>query len=75
MRAIEKIERAAHLVLCVSNEGYEIDLELYKLYEFLPDKSLEPDDVRVIDETGEDYIYPAAYFISANEVKYIRWML
>ncbi len=55
---------ASSLVICVRNEGYELDLEPLQVYEVVPDESLEPDDIRVIDETGEDYIYPAGYFAS-----------
>lgn len=78
MRAVEKIERATratNVVLCVANEGYELDLKLMKLYRFLPDESLEPEDIRVIDETGEDYIYPASYFVSANDIAHTRLAL
>ena len=51
-------------LICVNNEGYEIDLKLGRVYEPVPDDVLEADEVRVIDETGEDYIYPASYFAS-----------
>ena len=51
------------LVICARNEGYELDLKPLRAYEVVPDDSLEPDDIRVIDETGEDYIYPATYFL------------
>ena len=50
-------------LLCVNNEKYEASLELRKLYEKLPDKESESHgQVRVIDESGEDYLYPASYF-------------
>lgn len=54
--------RTSGFVVCVDNEGHELDLELRKVYEVIPDESLEPEDIRVIDESGEDYIYPAQYF-------------
>jgi hypothetical protein len=48
----------------VRNEGYEASLELRKLYELLPDSSSERHHlIRVIDESGEDYLYPEGYFI------------
>lgn len=78
MRALEEIEQAtgaSNVVLCVANDGYEIDLKLVELYQFLPDESLEPEDMRVIDETGEDYIYPANYFISADDIAHERSVL
>ena len=50
-------------VLCVDNEGYEVDLEVNKLYETLPDPEWERRGcVRVIDESGEDYVYSRSYF-------------
>ena len=50
-------------LLCVCNESYEASLELRKLYEKIPDKNAERhSQVRIIDESGEDYIYPAAFF-------------
>lgn len=67
MRALETISSTTNLVLCVSNDGYELDLEQGQVYELVPDESLEADDLRVIDETGEDYIYPASYFMSSDD--------
>ena len=50
-------------LLCVDNEGYEVSLERRKLYEKIPDKEAERhDQVRIIDESGEDYLYPANFF-------------
>ena len=49
-------------VVCIKNDDCE-DLELRKIYERLPDeKAAEDDYIRVIDESGEDYLYPASYF-------------
>lgn len=61
MESAEQI-RASGFVVCINNEGYELDLEPLKIYEVVPDETLEREDIRVIDETGEDYIYPVAYF-------------
>ncbi len=50
-------------LLCVENKDYEASLEVRKLYEELPDEeAANHDQVRIIDESGEDYLYPAAYF-------------
>lgn len=68
MKALEIDNRSAELVVCVRNDGYEIDLEPFRAYEVVPDDSLEAGDIRVIDETGEDYIYPADFFVSAGEI-------
>ena len=49
--------------LCVRNEGAE-DLEIRKIYQILPDARAAKDKhIRVIDESGEDYLYPADYFV------------
>ncbi|HYP02406.1 MAG TPA: hypothetical protein VER76_19605 [Pyrinomonadaceae bacterium] len=50
--------------ICVDNAGYPASLELHKIYRVLADKDAEADgDMRVIDESGEDYLYPANYFV------------
>lgn len=49
--------------LCVRNDDCE-DLELRKVYRILPDaRAAEEGYVRVVDESGEDYLYPAGYFV------------
>jgi hypothetical protein len=51
-------------VVCVRNEDCE-DLELRKIYQVLPDEAAAKDSyIRVIDESGEDYLYPADYFLA-----------
>ena len=53
----------SRFVVCVQNEACE-DIELKKIYQVLPDDSAAQDGyVRVIDESGEDYLYPAGNFI------------
>lgn len=50
-------------VICIDNSEYPASLELHKLYRVIPDKEAEREgDVRVIDESGEDYLYPSEYF-------------
>jgi hypothetical protein len=50
-------------LLCVDNEGYSASLEIRKLYEMIPDKETERhNQVRIIDESGEDYLYPSKFF-------------
>lgn len=52
----------SRFVVCVKNEGCE-DLEIRKIYQVLPDEPAAEDDyIRVIDESGEDYLYPGSYF-------------
>lgn len=51
-------------VICLKNEGCE-DLEPRKVYRVLPDEAAaEEGYIRVIDESGEDYLYPESYFFS-----------
>ena len=53
--------------ICTKNEDYEASLELRKLYEVLPDpKSEQVGMVRVVDESGEDYLYPQAFFVQIS---------
>lgn len=50
--------------ICIDNSGYPASLELHKIYRALPDDDAAMDgDVRVIDESGEDYLYPADFFV------------
>ena len=53
----------SEFVVCINNEGYPASLELHKIYRVIPDDDAAEDgDLRVIDESGEDYLFPAAYF-------------
>jgi len=49
--------------ICLNNEGYEASLELRKIYQTLPPAANDPAGyIRVIDESGEDYLYDAQAF-------------
>jgi hypothetical protein len=55
---------AWQFVVCVKNKGYTAALELRKLYQVVADETAaEVHQVRVIDESGEDYLYPEEYFV------------
>jgi hypothetical protein len=55
--------RARRLALCLRNRGYEASLERRKLYQVIPDSDAQKyGQLRVIDESGEDYLYPASFF-------------
>jgi hypothetical protein len=44
--------------ICLDNEGYEASLELRKIYQVLPAEANDPTDyIRIVDESGEDYLY------------------
>jgi hypothetical protein len=51
------------LVLCLRNKGYEVSLERRKIYQALPDPEAKAHgQLRVIDESGEDYLFPESLF-------------
>jgi hypothetical protein len=51
--------------VCVNNAGYEASLERNKIYVILPDTDAEGDgDIRVVDESGEDYLFAADRFVA-----------
>jgi hypothetical protein len=50
-------------VVCLRNKGYEASLEPLKIYRQLADRGAEKHKlIRVVDESGEDYLFPASYF-------------
>jgi hypothetical protein len=65
-------KKHVEFAICVANEGYD-DLEVWKVYQVLPDaKAARLDCIRVIDESGEDYLYPANRFAAVEIPKIIR---
>jgi len=60
---IKKTSRAQYVV-CVKNDDYAASLELRKLYPVLQDATAAKRGLRrIIDESGEDYLYPRDYFV------------
>jgi hypothetical protein len=58
---------AKHLYICLDNSGYEVSLEKRKIYVGLPDARAERlGRVRIIDESGEAYLYSADRFVAAD---------
>jgi len=54
-----------HFVVCVRNDEYDGALEPRKIYEVLEDSDAAPHDlIRVVDESGEDYLYPKDWFLA-----------
>jgi hypothetical protein len=54
-----------HFMLCIENKGYPSSLEFGKVYRVIPDEKADKHKMlRVIDESGEDYLYPQNYFVS-----------
>ncbi len=61
------------LVICVKNDGYDVSLERRKLYVSIADPVAEKlGQLRVVDESGEDYLYPRAFFVPVELPQSIR---
>ena len=51
-------------VTCINTEGYPVSLMLNAVYDAVPDdEAAKHNLIRIIDESGEDYLYPASYFV------------
>ncbi len=61
------MKREPEFAICVANRGYAASLELRKIYQVIPDKGAAgPHQIRVIDESGEDYLYPEDFFVPVH---------
>jgi len=59
--------------ICVNNSECPASLELHKIYQVLSDEDAGKDgDLRVIDESGEDYLYPAEWFMKFERATEVR---
>lgn len=64
---------AKQFVVCLKNEGYEVSLERRKIYRALPDpEAAKHRQIRVVDESGEDYLYPKSFFAPLELPQAIR---
>ncbi len=64
---------ARRFVICIDNSGYEVSLERRKIYICIPDARAERlGQLRVIDESGEDYLYPKGSFVTAELSQPVR---
>jgi hypothetical protein len=62
---MKKTESCEQFVVCIRNEDYPASFELHKIYRVVQDEDAAADcDIRVVDESGEDYLYPASLFVS-----------
>jgi uncharacterized protein YnzC (UPF0291/DUF896 family) len=58
------MKREMQFVICIENKGYSASLERRKIYQLIPDKTATKlHQIRVIDESGEDYLYPQEFFV------------
>jgi hypothetical protein len=57
----------SQFLLCIKNDDYPVSLEVRKIYEAIADEAAAAHKfVRIIDESGEDYLYPNRYFIAVE---------
>ena len=68
-----KRKTTIRFAVCVDNSEYSASLELHKIYRVLPDEDAAVDgDHRVVNESGEDYLYPAEYFVMVELPQEVR---
>ena len=64
---------ATDYVVCIDNADHPASLELHKIYRSLPDDdAAAAGDLRVVDESGEDYLFPASSFVAINPPERVR---
>ena len=62
--------------VCVENSGYPASLEVHKIYRVLPDQDAAREgDLRIVDESGEDYLYPAEWFAAVDLPRRVKTSL
>ena len=62
--------------VCIENSAYPASLELHKIYRVLRDDDAAADgDLRIIDESGDDYLYPAHWFAAVDLPRRVRTSL
>lgn len=65
--------RKPQFVVCVDNSEFPAALELHKIYRTVPDRDAEADgDVRIVDESGEDYLYSQDRFVPIRVPAVVR---
>jgi hypothetical protein len=66
-RSRNQVATGCRFAVCVQNDGYEASLERHNIYVILPDKDAESGrDLRVVDESGEDYLFSADRFLAID---------
>jgi hypothetical protein len=64
---------AVQFAVCIDNSNYAASLEIHKVYRVLPDEDAAKDgDLRVVDESGEDYLYASSRFVPVDLPKRIE---
>jgi hypothetical protein len=69
----ERRKKRRQFAVCVRNRGYPASLELRKIYEVLADAEAAAHGlIRVIDESGEDYLYPKTFFVQLDLSQFVE---
>ena len=67
------MQETEKFVVCVDNSDYPASLELHKIYRVIPDPDAQSDgDIRIMDESGEDYLYSRNRFVSIRPPAAVR---
>jgi len=70
------MSQTTHFAICIQNGEYDGTLQLRKVYEVLEDPvAAERNYVRVIDESGEDYLYPRTWFVPVSIPESVEQLL
>ena len=70
MRGMRRKDSTPRFVVCTNNSDYEASLKLHKIYPVVPDFDAAQDgDLRIVDESGEDYLYAASRFVAIEVPK------
>ncbi len=68
--------RSKQLVVCINNDGFQASLERRKIYVAVPDPSAEKHNlIRIVDELGEDYLFPQALFRAISVPELLKKVL
>ena len=71
-----KRQAESRFVVSVTNRDYPASLELHKIYRVLADKDAESEgDLRIVDESGEDYLYPSKWFVPVEVPQAVKTSL
>jgi hypothetical protein len=70
---MQLINLVNQFVVCIKNQDYTASLEIRKIYQVIPDPNATKHHmIRVIDESGEDYLYPSNYFVEIEIPKAVE---
>ena len=59
-----RADRSPDFAVCIQNGEYDVDLIVGKIYRVVkPKRNDSPSDIRILDESGEDYLYPRRWFV------------